>query len=218
MDGLNKSDVLKVIKSIKGDYLQEIPAFSAKKVKGKPLYFYARKGIEIDKKKERVKIYDIELLSLEKDLLKLRICCSSGTYIRSIANDIGKQLKTGAALYALQRTKIGGFYSDNAAEIENIRDLEKNKEYGFLFDLKRLAKKDSIFINKASVDKIKGGYPLTYDMIDFSGSKNKSFTKNALVALKDSKDNIIAYHKVLDDIDFLNVYDHNLNLTKIISK
>jgi tRNA pseudouridine55 synthase len=67
---------------MQGDYLQEIPAFSAKKVKGKPLYFYARKGIEIEKKKEKVKIYDIDLLSLKRVLLKLRICCSSGTYIR----------------------------------------------------------------------------------------------------------------------------------------
>jgi tRNA pseudouridine55 synthase len=216
-DDIHEVDVLKIIKNMQGDYLQEIPAFSAKKVKGKPLYFYARKGIEMDKKKEKVKIYDIDLLAFEKGLCKLRICCSSGTYIRAIANDIGNQLKTGAVLYALKRTKIGRFKSEDAVEMDNMMSIKKDHGGSFLLDLKNLAENDWIAVKKEFVDIIKEGYPLQYDMIDFSRIKNKSYNKNVLITLRDSENNIIAYHKVLKDIDFLRDYDNNLNLTKIIS-
>ncbi len=217
-DDVNEIDVLKVIKKMQGDYLQEIPAFSAKKVKGKPLYFYARKGIEMDKKREKVKIYDMDLLSFEKGMFKLKICCSSGTYIRAIANDIGNKLKTGAALYALKRTKIGRFKSEDALGLENMMRINKDHADTFLFDLKKLSENDWIAVKGEFVDTIKEGYPLQYDMIDFSRIKNRSYAKNVLVALRDCENNVIAYHKILNDIDFLSDYDNNLNLTKIISR
>jgi tRNA pseudouridine55 synthase len=92
-----------------GDILQIPPMFSAKKVKGQKLYNLARKGISIER--EPVKVFlQTTLLSYSYPLLKLKISCSKGTYIRSVAHDLGQNLKCGAFLSALVRTRSGPFH------------------------------------------------------------------------------------------------------------
>ena len=81
--------------------------FSALKHKGKPLYEYARKGENIERKKRAINILKLELLEYKNNFLKIYVECSKGTYIRSLANDIGEGLKTGGDLTGLIRTSIG---------------------------------------------------------------------------------------------------------------
>lgn len=92
-----------------GEILQAPPIFSAKKINGKKMYEFARAGKSLDIKKEKITINNIKILSYKYPFLELEIDCSKGTYIRSIANDLGEILKTGAILVELQRTKIGPF-------------------------------------------------------------------------------------------------------------
>jgi tRNA pseudouridine55 synthase len=119
---IETEEILDTISHLKGDFNQTPPIFSAIKYKGKPAYYYARKNEEIKLKSKMVKIYDISLLAFYNNELILKINCSSGTYIRSIANEIGKTLGCGAVLTALRRDKIGNFYLDDSTEVESLEN------------------------------------------------------------------------------------------------
>ena len=103
------AQVEKVIARFQGELEQIPPMFSAKKVKGTPLYKLARAGQEIERKPCKIKV-SIQILSYEYPELKLAVACSKGTYIRSLAHDIGEKLGAGAHLTGLQRTKSGHYH------------------------------------------------------------------------------------------------------------
>lgn len=123
-------DIEKALLNFQGEILQTPPMFSAKKINGQKLYDLARKGITIEREPVPVKL-TTHLLRYEYPYLELRVACSKGTYIRSIANDLGRQLGCGAHLSALQRTRSGKFYLENcidgtllyqpACDIENLK-------------------------------------------------------------------------------------------------
>lgn len=92
------------------------PIFSAIKKNGKRLYEHARKGEEIEIQSRKIEISEFEITRIELPEIDFRVVCSKGTYIRSLAYDFGKALKSGAHLTALRRTKIGNFSVDNAVE------------------------------------------------------------------------------------------------------
>jgi len=93
----------------RGDLLQTPPLYSALKHAGKPLYAYARDGIHIEREPRRVTIHELNLQWLEGERLAVSVTCSKGTYIRSIAHDLGETLGCGAHLTALRRTAVGRF-------------------------------------------------------------------------------------------------------------
>lgn len=113
-----KKQIQMIIKSFEGKQLQTPPMFSAKKINGKKLYELARKGIEIKREPSPIEIYDIKILEYSWPLLKIMVECSSGTYIRSLANDIGEKLGIGAYCEKLTRTKIGQISLDQASNLE----------------------------------------------------------------------------------------------------
>lgn len=146
---INEKDLKKKIKSFKGKYEQKIPEYSSYKIKGKPMFYYARKGMQVQEVKKKVVIKKIEINSIykisNKKLLKqindklskvrgdfrqseildnwdnllqeegkylvvnLNIECSSGTYIRAIAEDLGNKVGCGGLLLSLKRTRVGKF-------------------------------------------------------------------------------------------------------------
>jgi len=99
-----------------GEQMQMPPLYSALKHKGKPLYRYARQGVDIPRQPRPVVIHAMELLGLEKEILKIRVRCGKGTYIRSLAADIGRALGCGAHLAALRRLRSGGFSVERAID------------------------------------------------------------------------------------------------------
>jgi len=115
-----KIKVEKVVESFVGEISQTPPLYSAKKIKGKRAYQLARRGIEVKLKPKKVKIYKIEILDYKFPYLKIKVNCSSGTYIRSLAADIGKKLKCGGYLEELKRTKIGKFSLKDAKKLNEI--------------------------------------------------------------------------------------------------
>jgi len=115
-----------VLEKFVGETYQIPPAYSAKKHKGKRAYEFARRGVEIELKASRIDIYEIELLEFYLPLVKLRILCSKGTYIRALARDIGKALDNGAYLKTLERTRIGDYFINDAFTIESFeKELSK---------------------------------------------------------------------------------------------
>ena len=121
--GLNEGEIRKVCSSFVGEISQIPPMFSAKKVKGKRLYKLARKGIDIELKPSLVKVYSIDILDIDLPFIDIDVTCSKGTYIRSLARDIGERLGTGAYLAELERTDIGGYSLSEALTINEINDL-----------------------------------------------------------------------------------------------
>jgi len=117
------------IKKVCGSFIGEIeqipPMFSALKVGGKKLYELARKGIEIERKKRKIKIYFIDVLNFSNGIIDMRIKCSSGTYIRTLAEDIGKNLNTDAVLNNLVREEIDEYLLKQSISLADIENNEK---------------------------------------------------------------------------------------------
>lgn len=111
-----------VIPQFVGEIWQTPPVYSAKKVDGKRAYDYAREGEEIELKPKLLVIDEIEVLDFALPLLKLRVVCSKGTYIRALARDIGSALGSGAHLAALQRTRIGDVRIEDCMAIDELID------------------------------------------------------------------------------------------------
>lgn len=107
---ISKDKVEKIIQNFIGKQNQLPPMHSAKKIGGKKLYELARKGIEVDRKPHNIEIYDIKLMEYNWPNLKIKVNCSTGTYIRTLAHDIGEKLKVGAYCEELMRTKIGKYF------------------------------------------------------------------------------------------------------------
>ena len=110
--------VEKTLPEFQGDILQVPPVFSAVKVDGKRAYSFARKGKEVELKPKQLQISEIELLSLEGNMLEIRVVCSKGTYIRALARDIGQALGSGAHLVGLRRTRVGDYDTSKALSVE----------------------------------------------------------------------------------------------------
>lgn len=117
---ISRSMVEEVLTSFVGKIQQVPPVFSACKVDGKRAYDLARKGEEVELKAKTLVIDEIELLNCELPIIKIRVVCSKGTYIRALARDIGVALNSGAHLIALERTRIGDVTLDQCMNPEDI--------------------------------------------------------------------------------------------------
>ncbi|HSD12685.1 MAG TPA: tRNA pseudouridine(55) synthase TruB [Patescibacteria group bacterium] len=112
-----ESAVREAMAGFVGPQKQVPPMFSAKKIAGKKLYELARAGLEVERKPADITIHALELLRYAPPILSFRVRCSSGTYVRTLAHDLGHALGTGAYLEALRRTAIGEYRVENAAEL-----------------------------------------------------------------------------------------------------
>ena len=110
-------DVLKAVAQLTGDILQIPPMHSAIKVDGKRVYESARKGIEVKMEPRPTQVREFEITRFEGNEVDFRISCSKGTYIRSLARDLGELLKTGAYMKTLCRTRIGNFLLSDAHDL-----------------------------------------------------------------------------------------------------
>lgn len=119
-DHITPEDISRVVEQFQGEISQTPPIFSAVKVNGERAYKRARKGKETKLEPRKVTIHKFEMTRIAPDRFSFVVVCSKGTYIRSLANDVGEALGTGAYLAALRRTRIGDFHVDNASTIEDL--------------------------------------------------------------------------------------------------
>lgn len=120
----NKEKVVEVLDKFRGRQEQVPPMFSAKKIQGKRLYELARQGVEVEREPAEIEIKELEIIEYDYPKLIIRVACSSGTYVRSLAHDIGQVLGCGAYLEELERTAIGKFSLSGAIKLSDID--EKN--------------------------------------------------------------------------------------------
>lgn len=153
---VSRDDIKEGLKSFEGEILQLPPIFSAIKVKGKKLYEYARKGEEVEIQPRKVVIENIELKNFDEELqqAQIRLKCSKGTYIRSIANDLGKNLGCGGYLIKLIRTQAGKFRVENSVQLDGI-DVESN-----LINPLDILNLPKIAVDNDDLARIKNGMPI----------------------------------------------------------
>ena len=120
-DGITLDMMEEARKKFIGDIMQRPPKFSAIKINGKRAFDYARSDKDIEMKERLVTIEDFKLDYTEFPKINFEVKCSKGTYIRSLANDFGKELGNGACLISLRRTKIGDFSVENARDIFELK-------------------------------------------------------------------------------------------------
>lgn len=131
LDGITEEKIRETARYFIGEIEQVPPMYSAVKYKGKPLYKLARKGLNVERKPRKVKIYDFQILDVNLPEVKFRVRCSKGTYIRSLVYDFGEKLGCGAYLKSLVRTRIGNYKIEDALTIEEIKEKADggNKEH-----------------------------------------------------------------------------------------
>ena len=126
VEELSEEKIYTIRDSFLGEIEQIPPMFSALKHKGRSLYKYARKGIEVKREPRKVSIYNFRITEINIPYISFEIECSKGTYIRVIANDFGMKTGYGGYLGELRRTKIGDYDVNNALTLEELTNLEIN--------------------------------------------------------------------------------------------
>lgn len=124
---LEKEEIIKVPEQFIGEIEQIPPIFSAVKIEGKRAFEYARKQTDVQVKSRKVVIHEFSLLNVDIPDIDFSVTCSKGTYIRSLVNDFGKALNSGAYLTALRRTQIGNFKVNDAYTIDSFKHMLLNQ-------------------------------------------------------------------------------------------
>ena len=178
---ITKEQIIEVLNSFKGESLQQVPIYSAVKVRGKKLYEYAREGKEVELPTRNINITNIELISFNNDEIVFKTTVSKGTYIRSLIEDICTKLNTVGTMSKLIRTKQGEFSIEKSYTLEDI----KNNNYKLLSLEEVLKDMESIDIDESLLKPVNNGAVI-----------NKIF-KGDMACLKyDNK--IIAIYKTYD--------------------
>jgi tRNA pseudouridine55 synthase len=147
--GIDRSGIEAALVQFRGEIQQVPPAYSALKYRGKPYYELARAGIEVEIKRRPVTVYSIGLLSWHPPVVLVDITCGKGTYIRSLAHDLGQQLGCGAFMKSLVRRQYGPFSLDNAVSPEDLEQAVGADSWsGYVFPVDSvLTHLDTVVVN-----------------------------------------------------------------------
>ncbi|MFW5786883.1 MAG: tRNA pseudouridine(55) synthase TruB [Halanaerobiales bacterium] len=156
---IKKSEFVHLLEQFKGEINQIPPMYSALKKNGKRLYELARKGKDIDREARKVKINQLQIINFDLPRIRLRVNCSRGTYIRSLARDIGNKLGTGAHLSFLVRTISGPFSINYSHSFNEIKNLDKEKNNSFIISADEVLNYPEVVVkNKFQKKAVNGAY------------------------------------------------------------
>lgn len=184
-------EIENAVKSFVGEIEQVPPMYSAIKQNGKKLYELARKGIEVERKKRKIKIYEINILSIDtvEYRVKIDVLCSKGTYIRTLCEDIGMKLGVGAYMNTLRRTMTGPFALSDSYTTEQLRKMneEGTLEAALIAADSMFADYPAINLNAKQARSITNGIRMSY-----KGIENQSYR------LYDEENNFLCISKCID--------------------
>jgi tRNA pseudouridine55 synthase len=177
---ISDEEIENALRGFRGEIEQTPPMFSAKKIDGKKLYELARKGVEIERRPQKVTIYELEVVNKQKipnseqiteyqkpktQDLTVRVVCSSGTYIRTLAEDIGRKLGVGAHLAALRRTRAGKFDLTRSVTLERLEEIAAANELEkILISLNEaLSHLPEVKLNEVEARKTRSGMKLKFE-------------------------------------------------------
>ena len=155
---LNPEQVTKAVHTFLGPQKQQIPAFSASKIKGIPAYKLARQGLKVPAKTRSVIFHELDVEAVDMPFVQIWIHCSKGTYIRALANDLGQKLKVGAHLTSLDRLACGKWFkSENSISIEKLQETVTENNVPWISPLELLDHLNTIVSSAEMVVSIKQG-------------------------------------------------------------
>ncbi len=161
--GVTQETVQEAMQELVGTYAQEVPAYSAAKHQGKPLYELARKGLETPIKKKEITVFRGEAELVGPSLVRFRATCSSGTYIRSLAHSLGKRLGCGAMLEELTREYSHPFGLDKAHHLEALLGNAEAFTASILGIAEALPGRHKVCVAGEEAARVKNGMPLAYN-------------------------------------------------------
>ena len=199
--GLSQQTIHNVFKSFEGTLEQLPPVYSALKHKGVPLYRLARRGRPIQKPPRQVQIYDISVMQVDLPFVRFEVACSAGTYIRTLAADIGRLLGCGGHLHELKRVASSGFTLDQATPLSALAELARSRK----LTQRMISMKDALpampesYAAEHLVAKIQHGQVLTVQ--DLGNSHVCLTERDAYVKIVDRSGNLIAIveHRASND-------------------
>lgn len=182
---ISHEKVKEVIKSFIGKIKQTPPVYSALKVKGVPLYKWARRGVEITPRERWVYIYSLQVTSIRWPEVNFKVICSKGTYIRALCIDIGRALGYGGCLARLRRIKAGPFTISHAITLETLREAILNGTWEkYLINLNdALSQLPAIVLTNVMEEKIKRGQFISWHKPLSSGLFRGVNKENRLLAI-----------------------------------
>lgn len=163
-----KEDVLYTLNGFKGVISQIPPMYSAVQVNGQRLYDLARQGIEVERQAREVEIFSLELVSCdeEKGEYTVDVCCSKGTYIRTLCYDIGKKLGCGAVMTALERTRSCGFELSDCVTIEDLQRIRnEGSEFPVIPTQRAFSDYPKLTVTAGQARRFSNGAPLASDRL-----------------------------------------------------
>jgi len=191
---LTADQVDKVLTSFQGNLEQVPPQFSAKKIKGVPMHRRARRGEFVDLPAQNIKIHQLELLGVDLPIVRFRVRCSSGTYVRSLARDIGAKLKVGAHLVELRRTSVGDFSVEEAVKVDHLSDGSKIERRS-IDPLRAVGHLPSVEVSQIDVEKLACGNTIPFE--DLVKSKLVVVSKaGTLIAIAEAGEGYLQPRKV----------------------
>jgi len=198
---LKKEEVIAALASFIGEIKQTPPMVSALKFQGRPLYELARQGVELERPARRVTIYAIDAIDyteVENPRLTVEIACSKGTYIRSLAHDLGRMLGTGAYLSALCRLAVGPFSLEKAYTVAKVKELALRQEREFLLPMNEgVAHLPSLMVNDSQRKKVLCGVPLPVPLHEDAGPLAVQDEKGFLLGMGRIENFVLFLDKVL---------------------
>ncbi|MCR4563462.1 MAG: tRNA pseudouridine(55) synthase TruB [Clostridiales bacterium] len=164
---VSSSDIEKSLESFRGEIKQIPPMYSAIRKDGVRLYDLARRGETVEREERCVTVYRLDFLGFENDTVKIYVECSAGTYIRSIADDLGSVLGCGAVLTALRRTRANGFSIENSVTLEKMREMKSDELKSLVIPLDTaLGKYEKITVSEGQTIRFKNGGELLRNRLD----------------------------------------------------
>ena len=193
-----QDDIKNVVNTFKGEIMQIPPMYSAIKINGKKLYELAREGKEIERKKRKITIYDIQVTKfIDKETFEITVLCSKGTYIRTLCSDIGEKLNCGAYMDYLLRTRTGDFYVNDSIKLEDMdKILENDKLKDILIPMDNVLSKYKkiIVLNKANKF-LYNGNKISFNYI----KNNENLKQDEKITVYDEGGSLVGIYIVLED-------------------
>lgn len=151
--------------AFRGEILQVPSMYSALKYQGKPLYYYARNNIEVPRKERMITVYQLDVLDYADEVVTFSVKCSKGTYVRTIADDVGEVLGCGAHVIELRRTQVGNFAEADMTTVSELEALKADNQFQQMDDLllpvdTAVACWPSVFLNEDLLFYIRQGSPV----------------------------------------------------------
>lgn len=198
---VSEQEIETALAGLRGEIDQVPPMYSAKKQAGRKLYELARRGEEVERKAVRVCIYEFEALRRDGELIKdnpdgtfdmrARVVCSTGTYVRTLAEDFGKRLGMGAHLAELRRTRVGDFHIDDANTLEQVRQAVAEEALSILHPPdEALARLPFVDLNADEIRTVRHGVN-----VHVAGALWRECEDGELVRMRDAEGHLVAVGK-----------------------